>query len=50
MPSTASVLDRGGIDVVADALVASLLEQAHHVGAHPDQADHFQLHAGKPGT
>ena len=46
MPSAASSVDRGGVDVVADALVAGLLEPPHHVGAHPSEADHPELHAG----
>ena len=34
-----------GVDVVADALVAAALQPAHHVGAHPSEADHPELHA-----
>ena len=49
-PSPASCVDGRRVDVVADALVPGALEPAHHVGAHPAEADHPELHAGKPGT
>ena len=37
--------DRGRIDVVGDARVAGLQEPPHHVGAHPSETDHAELHA-----
>ena len=43
-------VDRRRVDVVADALVAGQFQAADHVGAHPAEADHAELHGGKPGT
>ena len=43
-PSPASCFTVAGAAVVNDALVAVLLQAAHHVGAHPAESDHAQLH------
>jgi hypothetical protein len=32
------------MDIVDDALVPALHQAAHHVGAHPTQSDHAELH------
>src|SRR5439155_26241517 len=37
-------LDRLGRDVVHHALVAAAQETSHHVGAHPTETDHADLH------
>ncbi len=36
--------DGAAVDVVDDTVVARLLQAADHIGAHPSQADHCQLH------
>ena len=38
------LIDRVGRHVEDDAIVAALQEAPHHIGAHPAEADHSELH------